>query len=240
VATQLLTLRQDCGLSQRSVAAVAGIAGSTLGDIEAGRAVPSLEVLARVAAALGATLDLRLHPGTGPLVRDHLQSAMLEALLRRLDRRWRRRLEVAVYRPVRGVIDAVLEDPSEPVLVATEAQSELRRIEQQVRWSQAKADALAASHATTQVRPGPAADPGGGPAAPVSRLLLLRSTRATRAVAHEYADLLAVSYPARHADLVAALTGSAPWPGSGIVWCVVEGGRGRLLDRPPRGITLGR
>ena len=228
VVAELTTLRQDCGLSMRAVAAAAGIDGSTLADLEAGRCAPSIEILARVGTALGTSLSIRFQPGTGPLVRDHLQAAMIQALLRVLHARWTRGLEVAVYRPIRGVIDIVLEDRAQAVLVATEAQSELRRIEQQVRWSRMKADALAAARSEPTMT------------VDVSRLLLLRSTRSTRAVVRQYADVLAAAYPARHTDLVAALTGTAAWPGSGIVWCAVDGGEARILERPPRGITLGR
>lgn len=235
LVADLVALREDAGLSQRTVAATAGIDHTTLGAIEAGRVTPALGTLSLIGAALGASVSLRLAPGTGPLVRDHLQAAMLQALLRVLDRRWVRDLEVAVYQPVRGVIDAVLEDPLAGILVTTEVQSELRRIEQQVRWSRSKADALALARARA---PGTARHPDAPTEA--SRLLLLRSTRSTRAVVHEYADLLAAAYPARHGDLVASLTGPAPWPGSGIVWCAVADSQARLLERPPHGIMLGR
>ena len=67
---------------------------------------------------------------------------MLEALLRDLDTRWRPSTEVAVRSPGRGWIDAALHDPGQQVLVATELQSDLRRIEQTVRWSDEKAASL--------------------------------------------------------------------------------------------------
>jgi hypothetical protein len=79
-------------------------------------------------------LGVRLYPGTGPLIRDHLQAAMIEALLQILHPRWRPSPEVWVTRPVQGVIDLVLEaevdDDATAPLIATEAQSELRRLEQ--------------------------------------------------------------------------------------------------------------
>ena len=50
--------------------------------------------------------------------------------------------EVAVHRPSRGWIDAVLHEPRERLVVASELQSELRRLEQMVRWQAAKADSL--------------------------------------------------------------------------------------------------
>jgi transcriptional regulator with XRE-family HTH domain len=228
IVADMTTLREDCGLSRRSVAAAAGLSASTVADIEAGRCAPSIEVLARIGTVLGADLTVRFHPGAGPMVRDHLQAAMVQAHVRRLDRRWRKGLEVAVYRPVRGVIDLVLEDPRDAIVAAVEAQSELRRIEQQVRCFRSKADALALARSS----PSSTVD--------VARVLLLRSTAATRAIAAQYGDLLATAYPAGHVDLVHSLAGDAAWPGSGIVWCDVDGREARILDRPPRGVRLGR
>jgi hypothetical protein len=148
---------------------------------------------------------------------------MIEALIDRLHPRWRPEPEIVISRPVRGVIDLGLTDRSSPTLVAAEAQSELRRLEQQIRWSMEKAEGLAATGMV------------------VSRLLILRSTVATREVARTFASTLAAAYPARTADAVRALTTpSAPWPGAGIVWVRLEGGRATLLDLPPRGVALGR
>jgi hypothetical protein len=155
---------------------------------------------------------------------------MLGALLAVAHPRWRRRPEVAVYRPVRGVIDLVLDANDQP-LVAAEAQSELRRIEQQIRWSRAKADALGDAGEARDDRP---------VVRTVSRLLLLRSTVRTRAVVAEYADLVGAAYPARAREAYAALSGEAPWPGDAILWCRVERGQATILERPPRGIAVGR
>jgi hypothetical protein len=198
-------------------------------------------VLARVADALGARLGVRLFPGTGPRIFDHLQAGMLKALLQELHSRWDRRLEVPVYGQARGVIDLVLEDAGERVVVACEAQSQLRRLEQQIRWVSMKADALAEARHSAGARH--QADHGRGSdsqPAVVSRLLLLRSTQSNRHVVSEFGELLMTAYPARYADLIAALTGTAPWPGPGLVWCAVDGDSARILERPPRGIRLGR
>ena len=131
---------------------------------------------------------------------------------------------------MRGVIDLVLDAIDEP-RVACEAHSELRRLEQQVRWSHAKADALTNSDGW----PAEATTPK-----PVGRLLLLRSTGRTRAVVALYSPLVAAAYPARTADAYAALTGSTPWRGDALLWCRVQDGRATILDRPPRGISVGR
>ena len=192
----------------------------------------SLKSLARASAALGGELSVRFYPGTGPKIRDHIQAAILEALLREIHPRWKRFIEVPVYRPVRGVIDLVLHDPTIPVVVAVEIQSELRRLEQLVRWSNQKRDAL------------PSADlwqiAAAANSPPVSALLVVRSTRATRAVVSDHPEQLRALYPAHAAGIHVALTTDAPWPGAGLLWASVDGGRARLMSRPPRGMGLGR
>jgi len=130
------------------------------------------------------------------------------------------------------VIDLTLTDRASPVVVAAEAQSELRRLEQQIRWAAEKSEGLA--------RKVLEADPVNA-GITVSRLLILRSTVATRELARTYASTLNAAYPARTADVIRALTTpSASWPGPGIVWVRLEGGHGTLLGLPPRGVALGR
>jgi hypothetical protein len=118
----------------------------------------------------------------------------------------------------------VLDALDEP-LVATEAHSELRRLEQQVRWARMKADALHMAHEGRRS---------------VGRLLLLRSTTRNRAIVSQHTELVAAAYPARVVDAYAALTGKAPWPGDTLIWCRLEGADASVLDRPPRGISVGR
>lgn len=220
--------RRDAGLSLRRLASASGVSVSTLRALERDEVEPSLQVVARLATALGMSLGVRLFPGGGPLIRDHLQAAMIEGLLSILHARWRPRLEVPVYRPVRGLIDIVLEADQEP-FVATEAYSELRRLEQQVRWSRVKADALEAG-----------LDPALASARSIGRMLLLRSSQRTRKAVDGYAHIMAAAYPARARDAFASLSGEARWPGDAIVWCRVESGVGTVLQHPPRGITVGR
>jgi hypothetical protein len=127
------------------------------------------------------------------------------------------------------VIDMVLTDGSSPVAIAVEIQSELRRLEQQIRWSAEKADGLL--ERLGRDRPG----------ITVSRLLILRSTAATRELARRYTKTLATAYPARTETVIQALTeSSTPWPGPGIAWMRVDGNEASLLGRPPRGVDLGR
>jgi transcriptional regulator with XRE-family HTH domain len=229
LAADIRSGRADAGISLRRLAATAGVSAATIRAIEQEEHEPSLQVIARLATALGMSLGLPLYPGTGPLIRDHIQALMLTGLLGIIHPRWRRRPEVAVWRPVRGVIDLVLDTVGEPI-VACEAHSELRRLEQQIRWSRSKADALASARD---------ADDGRTPH-PVGRLLLLRSTVRTRSIVAQHADLVAAAYPTRATDAHAALTSEAPWSGDAILWCRVESGTAVVLERPPRGITVGR
>jgi transcriptional regulator with XRE-family HTH domain len=138
----LIRLRTDAGLSRAALAAGAGLDDGYLARIEDGKAHPSIDVLAKLALALGADLGTHLYPNTGPVIRDRHQAVILEAVLGALHSRWAAYPEVAVRQPSRGWIDAVLHDHVAHVVVAAEIQSDLRRIEQQIRWFEAKANAL--------------------------------------------------------------------------------------------------
>lgn len=221
--------RQELGLSKAAVAAAAGIDRAFLGRIEAGMAHPSIETLVALGAALGGEVSFRLYRGTGPRIADRWQASMVEGLLAVLDDIWSPHLEVPVWRPVRGVIDLVLERSSQPLLVGSEVQSTLGRIEQQVRWMAQKVEAIASSALV-----------GDRPCPPTSQLLVLRSTDTTRTLAREFGRTFAAAYPARTADAVAALRDGAAWPAPAIVWMRIDGGVAQLLDGPPRGVLLGR
>jgi len=234
VGEEVRRLRSESGVSLSALAAVVGVHRSHIARIETGRAHPSLEVLTALGVALGAELSIRYFAGSGPRLHDRFQAAMVEACIRCLDPRWRVELEVPVSQPARGVIDLVLTDRSSSATVAAEAQSEVRRLEQQIRWASEKADALAR-------RLGIGAQPGVEEPVAVSRLLILRSTIATRQLARVYTATLGAAYPARTADIHESLTSPrAPWPGPGIIWCQVERGQAHLMRFPPRGVSLGR
>ncbi|OGO57580.1 MAG: hypothetical protein A2V85_10390 [Chloroflexi bacterium RBG_16_72_14] len=226
-------LREDAAVTRSALARAAGIDPSYEGRIETGEREPSLTTLTALATVLGADLSVRLYPTTGARIRDHLQAAMVETLIRCLHPRWRPVPEIPVMRPARGVIDLVLAERTAPLLVASEVHSELRRLEQQVRWHREKEASLPSSSVW------PAAAPTGEPV--TLRLLVLRVTRAMLDLARTYEATLRAAYPAAARDVMAALTGaSVPWPGPGIVWARVEGGRAELLDGAPRGVRLGR
>jgi hypothetical protein len=187
-----------------------------------------------VALAFDADLRLRVFANTGPRLRDRFQAPMIEALLGIVSPAYDRHLEVPVHRPVRGVIDLVLAAIAFGRIVTVEAQSEIRRLEQELRWAAEKSDALP----STALWPALTASTT---TPTISRVLLLRSTQATRALAREFAATLAAAYPANPSELIAALRNPAvPWPANGLLWARVEHGRAVILDGAPRGVAIGR
>jgi transcriptional regulator with XRE-family HTH domain len=217
--------REDTGINRATLAAAAGVDLAYLGRIEDGEVHPSLETYARLAAALGADLSARLYPNTGPAIRDRHQARILEALLAQLHPRWRGYPEVAVRQPARGWIDVVLHDAAAGCVVATEIQSQLPRLEQLIRWSGEKANALPSWEGFAQL----------GPIAMTSRLLIVRSTAATREIGREFARQLEAAYPAHPQDALAALRGVLPWPGPTLIWADIRGDGVRFLTRRLRG-----
>jgi transcriptional regulator with XRE-family HTH domain len=208
-----------------------GVSQAHVSQVLAGAREPSIAVLTALTVALGGDLSIRVYPGTGPRLRDGIQARIVEELIRTVAPAWRRSVEVPVTRPARGFIDLVFDEPAQSVIVATEVQSRLDRLEQQVRWAQDKAQSL------------PSADLwrflSGAPT--ISRLLVLHSTVPTRELARRFQATLQVAYPSRSADVHRALiVGDVPWPGAGILWADVRGDAVRILDRPPRGVDLGR
>jgi len=249
-------MRLDAGLSIRRLAAEAGIDDGYLGQVERGEREPSLTVLVTIATALGGDTHVRLYPGTGPRLRDPIQARIVEALLRAAHPRWLPRVEVAVFRPARGVIDVVLQDRETPTVVAIEVHSELRRLEQQLRWAGEKAASLptasfwsiepdgnAVELATNTVEPdGNAVELATNTVelatnTSIHKLLILRSARTNRELSERFAHTLAVAYPASAIVAYRALTEpNVKWPGSALLWATVDGDEARLLDGAP-GVT---
>ena len=230
IATDLRRLRLDAGLTLARVADAAGMSRSHLNEIELARVDPSLPVLVALSDVLGVDLAIGLFPSTGPRIRDHIQAQIGEELLRLAHPVWRRLVEVPVHSPARGIVDLVLHHVEVAVVVATEIHSQLRRLEQQMGWAQLKAESLPSAEFWRFVDPPPS----------TSRLLVLRSTKATRDLAIRFEDTMRVAYPAPAGAVHAALVSNEPWPGPGLLWANVDDGRVRILDRPPRNVRLGR
>lgn len=225
VGSDVLRQREDSGLTLAELARASGVDPSYISRIEAGRQGASLETYARLAVVLGADLSLRFYPTTGPTIRDRHQSAIAETLLSIVHPRWAPFAEIAVRRPSRGWIDLGLHEARAALFVATEIESGLRRLEQQLRWMEAKAAALPSWEGWARLDPEPT----------LSRLLIVRETRTTRRVAEEHRRLLRAAYPADPRDALEALRGPGTWPGPAILWAATTragGGPYRLVARP--------
>ena len=224
IASQLVELRSERGVTQRDLATGSGIDRTHLSRVERGRAAASVDVLVAVAANLGADVSVRLFPTSGPRIRDHSQAPMLEALVSRLDRAWRGRVEVPVPE-ARGVIDLVLHQRETATWIVCEAHSQLRSIDLVVRRLNEKTLAFGRLDARE---------------ATVSSLLLVRSTESTRRTVRLHEATLSHAFPGRYVDAIQALTGHAMWPGPTLLWVRLEGAMGELQGVPPRGIAVGR
>jgi transcriptional regulator with XRE-family HTH domain len=207
---EIRRLREDAGLSRAALARAAGVDESYIRRIEAGTARPSVETITRISLALGVDLAVRLYPSTGSPIRDRHSAPIAAALIEILHPRWRPYPECAVQRPARGWIDLGLHDTVGSSFVASEIQSELRRLEQGLRWSQSKAESLPSWEGWPHLGPAPA----------ISRLLVVRETRTNRSIVRASAALLRAAYPANPHAALESLTRGAPWPGAALLWAV--------------------
>jgi transcriptional regulator with XRE-family HTH domain len=226
LAVDIRRMRADVGLSQVRLAAEARIAQSYLSRIESDEAVPSLEIYGRIATALGADLACRVYPNTGPAVHDRHQVAIARALLKVLHPRWQRWPEVAVRRPARGWIDLVLNDATEREVIACEIESELRRLEQLLRWSAEKAASLPSASEWPY---------GLDETVGVSRLLVIRATRRNRDLAREFDEVIAAAFPGSPASDLAAVSGTGRWPGPALLWAHASDAGYRISASPAPG-----
>jgi transcriptional regulator with XRE-family HTH domain len=230
VLADLDRVRLDSGLSLRQLSAASRVSQPHLSQIFRGDREPSISVLTAIGTALGGDISIRFFPTTGPVVHDRGQARVVEELLRIAAPVWRGIPEVAVHRPARGFIDVVFDSQPLARVVAAEVESRIDRLEQQLRWAQDKAASL----------PSAAMWPYLDGDRSTSQLLVLRSTAANRELARRFEATLRAAYPARAADVFASLTTGAPWPGAGILWADLRGDVATILDRPPRGVAVGR
>jgi transcriptional regulator with XRE-family HTH domain len=223
IGFQIRQLREDAGVTQAALARASGLSAAELSRIEAGLVAAPPDTLVRIAVGLGGDVRFQFVPGAGVPIRDRYQARIIEALLPVVHRRWNRLVEVVVQRPVRGVIDFVLHDPDEPVAVASEVQSLIKRVEQHLRWHSLKAEGLRAGSEV------PLGD------APVSRLLVVRDTPANHRLVETFRETFRTHYPADPVVAMRALTTSTtPRPGAALIWARVDGRDVAIRPHPRR------
>jgi transcriptional regulator with XRE-family HTH domain len=219
----------DAGLSHAALARAAHVSPDTVSRLVSGKRDASVETLTRIQLALGAALSIRLVTSAGIPIHDAVQARMIEAFVAGMHQTWVAHLEVPVRTPARGSMDLVLGDRDGLDLVSAEFQSDVRRAEQTIRWSNEKAAALLT---TDLYRMAAAAAAEAGPPT-VSRLLVLHSTVRTRTIVRELPLLFESGYPVP-AAAVAALRRGTRWPGSAVIWMQVRGRHAHLMDGAPR------
>lgn len=134
--------RRALGLTQQAIAAKVGVARSYVAAIERGRANPSLDVIVRLAAALGLELDFSLRSPV--IIGDRRQRDVVHARCSGyVDRRLRGAgWETAREAPIvegrwRGWIDLLAFDPRSGTLIIIEIKTvidDLGALERQVGW----------------------------------------------------------------------------------------------------------
>jgi transcriptional regulator with XRE-family HTH domain len=227
LAADLRSARLDRGISQRALAEATGVHHSLISLFEAGKREPSFETLCLIATALGVDASVKLFPATGPRIHDKVSAPITNALLAIKHERWKPRLEVAVTKPARGVIDVVLSERRD--VVATEIQGQLRRVEEQLRRAGEKADSLPSASGWPWTSGPPR----------IGRLFVLRSTNETRALVRGLPELFRAAFPVPEAEAFEALTSRhLAWPGHALLWAEASNGRATILDGAPR--TCGR
>lgn len=206
LSREVVSARSLAGLTQREVARRAGISQSMVAHVESGRAIPSLDVLRRLAGATGHDLSIRLFPGGGVRLRDSGQLAVAERIRSEANPRWRVRLEVPVAPPPdRRAADMVLELADELVLL--EIERALLDLQAQLRAAQLKRTALAETSGRR------------------ARLVMaIPDSPRNRSVVAAHEALLLTALPIRSRRLWACLRSGEPLGGDGLLW-VRSGGR---------------
>ncbi|MGH2465859.1 MAG: helix-turn-helix transcriptional regulator, partial [Candidatus Limnocylindrales bacterium] len=204
VAEELRRLRLRAGVSQAAVAASVGTTRSLICRFEQGDPAVSLRTRFRVAAALGADLRLSAYEGSGALIRDSRQAAIVEYLLQIRDRQWRPTVEASVPGPGRRSIDLRLDDGEDSVLF--EVETRLDSLEEIVRELHSKRSAFLEA-------------PGSGRRRRVHVVLVLPATRRHRAIIRAHPEIVRSAFPISSLALSRALAGAGEaWPGDGILW----------------------
>jgi transcriptional regulator with XRE-family HTH domain len=209
-------LRQRANVSQAAVARAIGVDRSVISRLESGD--PSVGLAIRFVASelLGAELTLSAYTVDSPRIYDRAHARLVERLVRAAHEAWRVQPEAPVPGPGRRSVDLRLDGVDEIVLF--EVESKLGRVEEIVRECQSKANDVAATAGGRRVHV----------------VLVLPPTRHNREVVAAARETLRHVFPHETPELLAALTGGGPWPGSGILWLGVDDRTKRPAASTPR------
>ena len=200
MGAELRVARAAAGLSQSSVAERAGLAQTMVSRIERGCGTAALETLARVAAAVGHDLSVRLYPATGISLRDSGQLSVAAAVGGRAHASWTVRLEAPIGADRdRRAADMLLLGAS--AVVHVEIERRIVDLQAQLRAAQLKRVALAERHS-----------------APVRLVIALPESPHARAMLRAHGDALRLALPLSSRRIWAALASGADPGGDGLLW----------------------
>ena len=209
--------RLRLGLSQERLATAVGVSRGHIARIELGRANPSLDLVARIASALGLEIDLVART---PVIigarsqRDAVHarcSGYADRRLRELGWLTAREVEI-VHARSHGWIDLLAFDPTSGTLIVIEIKTsvhDLGEVERQIGWYERSAPGVAARLGWRTRR--------------VASWLLVLATDETDAFVRANRDIVARAFPMRATEMSGLVTGGT-WP--------AVGGRGLALIDP--------
>jgi transcriptional regulator with XRE-family HTH domain len=203
-ANEVRIARVAAGLSQRDVAARAGLTQAFVSQVERGRVLAGLESMVRLAVVLGLSLSLRLFPGDGLKLRDSGQMDIALAIRTEAHSTRRVRLEEPIaYGNDRRAADMILETPIE--LVMLEIERGLVDFQAQYRAAQLKRATLAARLGRT-----------------VRLVIALPDTRRNRELLRQHQELIRTALPISSRRIWAAIRSGEALGGDGLLWVRVR------------------
>jgi transcriptional regulator with XRE-family HTH domain len=197
-ATELKLARVASGLTQRQLAALAGVSQSAVVQAEAGKIGLSLELRCRLVAAAGHELSLKLYPVRSVRLRDSGQLGIAQVIAAVADVTWRCRLEVLTGPGPFRAADLVLDRPDEVVMI--EIERGLVDFQAQLRAAEVKR----ASLATRESRP-------------VRLVIAVPETRSMRERLNQNAELIGRVLSISSAAIWRALRQGSPIGGDGLL-----------------------
>jgi len=191
--------RVAVGMTQEHVATLAGVSQEFVSAVERGVRAPSLEIGARIAAAVGYELSVRLYPAAGVGLRDSGQVALIEGITAQAARVWHARIEVPVADGDRRAADLIMQGFDE--ILHVEAEGGLVDLQAQVRAAQLKREALAARYDH-----------------PVRLIIAVPDRRSIRRVVAAHAGVLSRTLAAPSATIWRAIRAGFPVVADGILF----------------------
>ncbi|HET7581704.1 MAG TPA: helix-turn-helix transcriptional regulator [Candidatus Limnocylindria bacterium] len=205
---ELRIARLNAGLTQRQLAARAGVTQQFVSLAERGVIGIGLDVRCALVSATGHELGWRLYPTSTVSLRDSGQLAVAQVIIGVLPAESTARLEVPVAPGDLRAADLLVTTPSE--LVHVEIERWLVDFQAQVRAAQLKREALAR-----------------GSGRPVRLVIAIPDSARARAELASIPDVIRSSFPIPSRDVARALRSGGPLGGDGLLFVRTGGRNGR-------------